>query len=58
MKSKMGKKWVKNSFFELFVENRPHLKFNFTYPELFIFLILLMFLSEIDRFEFQWGAKK
>ena len=58
MKSKKGKKWVKNSFFELFVENRPHLKFNFTYSELFIVLILLMYLSEIDLFEFQWGAKK
>ena len=54
----MGKKWVKNSFFELFVENRPHLKFNFTYSELLIVLILLMYLSEIDLFEFQWGAKK
>ena len=51
----MGKKWVKNSFLELFVENRPHLKFNFT---AFNFLILLMYLSEIDLFEFQWGAKK
>ena len=27
MKSTKVKKWVKNSFFELFVENRPHLKF-------------------------------
>ena len=49
----MGKKWVKNSFFELFVENRPHLKFNFTKIQLFIFLILFMYLSEMDLFEFQ-----
>ena len=54
----MGKKWVKNSFFELFEENRPHLKFNFTHSELIIFLILFMYLSEINLFEFQWGAKK
>ena len=37
MKSKMGEKCVKNSFFKPFVENRPHLKFNFTYPELLFF---------------------
>ena len=37
MKSTKVKKWVKNSFFELFVQNRPHLKFNFTQIDLWIF---------------------
>ena len=54
----METKWVKNSFFELFVENRPRLKFNFIRCELFIVLILLMCLSEIELFEFKLGAKK
>ena len=54
----METKWVRNSFFELFVENRPHLKFNLIRCELFIVLILLMYLSEIELFEFKLGAKK
>ena len=55
MKSKIGKKWVKNSFFELFVENRTHLTFNLHNLSC---LILLMHLSEMDLFEFQWEVKK
>ena len=37
----MGKKWVKTTFFQLFVENRPHLKLNFTECELLIFSSIL-----------------